>query len=519
MKNNNYLTMLLAMLWLLASCGDDDDKIDSNITIDSDGETKEDTRFFVSMPYSVKVTPTIPFTEADVAMPLAIDIDHAYISGKLQLQNTDGVFAGTLQVDTQMSSDFYVQGTLYVPPADGENVNADTVSLDNLKAKCGHYYLAGFEYGKPDDVSLSDNMSYFLFVMSPLQHKLEVNAKEYTMSKDGKLWIALESSTPLVTNFYKVPYDEVKAGVDTINRSGLVDLGIVNTLWADKNVGAVNYQDYGMYSAWDRGSSLVSSPLELPQGGDDYQNDFLQLYEQCDWVWGDLNGKPGYYVFRRGGSDVNKDPYIFLPAAGRNVSGTIQFGGVNGNYWTVSMNTSTSYSSYNLFFDEEGVHPLEYYYRNVEFALRPICRTNSSNQNNNNGNQGDEHDVEYVPPYFPFDAYDISKVVAWYGHQDYYEKEDCYRFVSLYLLNNGTFVSTINKRNATTGVLMSIVELTGTFEITSGTENIDYANATATAKIAEMQDVTTYVDIKDGKCSIYGVEEQFTMQKLEDLPK
>ena len=66
---------------------------------------------------------------------------------------------------------------------------------------------------------------------------------------------------------------------------------------------------------------------------------------------------------------------------------------------------------------------------------------------------------------------------------------------------------------------MSIVELTGTFEITSGTENIDYANATATAKIAEMQDVTTYVDIKDGKCSIYGVEEQFTMQKLEDLPK
>ena len=86
MKNNNYLTMLLAMLWLLASCGDDDDKIDSNITIDSDGETKEDTRFFVSMPYSVKVTPPTPFSEADVAMPLTIDINHAYISGKLQLQ-------------------------------------------------------------------------------------------------------------------------------------------------------------------------------------------------------------------------------------------------------------------------------------------------------------------------------------------------------------------------------------------------------------------------------------------------
>jgi hypothetical protein len=517
MKQIFCLKTLLAVVLLLTSCGKNgggDDPDDY-----PDDYPDDDVWVYDPVQYSLKITPPIPFTEADVARPLTIDVFHGYLSGKLQLQNTEGLFSGTLEVYAGMPSDFLVDGYLIVPCAAVVNPNVDTVSLDSLKVKCGHEYRIMFQYDNPDTVYISDSKCYYEFLMSPLQHSLKVNDKDYAMSKDGKLWFAMEPYEPLVTNFYEVSAYDATSGVHTVDRSGFVDLGISNTLWADKNIGATNYNDYGSYSAWDKCASLVSAPVELPRGGDDEQSDIKQLYDKCHWVWGKMDTVSGYYVFGRGGSDIERDPYIFLPAAGRMVAGEVKTDGALGNYWTVTMNTAASNSSYGLTFDEDGVNPLAIDARDAEFALRPIRRTNYGGTSGGGSQGGDDQKAGYVPPYFPYKAYDIGKVVAWYGHLYYYAKENSYRFVALYLFDDGTFVSAVNSRSAYTGTTTSEVDLTGTYEITSASDSIDYANMTATATIAQMQNTTTHLSVTGGVCEIYGVNETFYLEPMDYLPR
>ena len=535
MKTTYCIVFLCAALLSLSACGGDDDNDlrpdNGSVVIDDAGEWE--------VPYSLKAklgvsstsksysivgdTLVMPvFTSSDVAKPLVMTVTGTRVSGSLRLLDTDGTFAGTLTVKGKIPVETKLTGKIAIPSGSGVASSSSRVSLAELVENCGHTYTAEFQYGNSGIVELKDDKAYFQFIMSPLQHRLDVNAKEYAMNDDGIVWIAVQANNPLVTNFYKKPYNDVEPGkVYVVDRSGFVDLGIINTLWADKNVGASRYEGYGSYKSWDMAMLVLNDPLELPLGGNDGRNDFKQLHDLCDWVWGEYNGVSGYYVFKRGCSDVSDSPHIFLPAAGRSVPGGNLEGNGNGFYWTSTLNEKSAYSSYNLYFTADGVYPTEYYYRNVQSSMRAIMHSNSSGSptgkvDNGNNGSGDE-DWEYVPPYFPFEQYDISKVVAWYSHRDYYEKEDSWRFVSLFLFSDGVFVSTINKCRVSDDVMMAIVELTGKYEVTSDKENVDYANATFKANVTEMNNIETFVSVVDGVCEIFGVQEIFKKEPDENI--
>ena len=534
MKTAYCIVFLCATLLSLVACGDDDIQPDNGTEVIDDGDDAGEWE----VPYLLKAklgvsstsksysivgdTLVMPvFTSSDVAKPLVMTVTGTHVTGVLQLQDTDGTFAGTLTMKGRIPVETKLTGTIEIPTDSGVAISSSKVSLAELVENCGHTYTAEFQYDNPGIVELKDDKSYFQFIMSPLQHRLDVNTKEYVMNDDGIVWIAVQAWNPLVTNFYKKPYNDVEPGkVYVVNRSGFVDLGIINTLWADKNVGASRYEGFGSYKSWDMAMLVLTEPMELPLGGTDNRNDFKQLYDLCDWVWGKFNNVSGYYVFKRGCSDVNTSPYIFLPSAGRSVPGG-NLEGNGGYYWTSTLAEKSVYSSYNLYFTADGVYPTECYYRNVQSSMRAIMHSNSSGsptgQDVNVNNGSDDEDWEYVPPYFPFEQYDFSKVVAWYSHRDYYEKEDSWRFVSLFLFDDGVFVSTINKRRVSDDVMMAIVELTGKYEVTSDKENIDYANATFKANVTEMNNIETFVSVVDGVCQIFGVQEIFTKEPDENI--
>ena len=93
--------------------------------------------------------------------------------------------------------------------------------------------------------------------MSKYQHKLDVKsgdaaAVECQLSADGEVWVAVPSGAPLTVGSFlsKKSTEVAPSKIYTINRAGLVDLGITGILWADHNVGATNPWDYGDYYAW-----------------------------------------------------------------------------------------------------------------------------------------------------------------------------------------------------------------------------------------------------------------------------
>lgn len=169
---------------------------------------------------------------------------------ELTLINVDGTFSGTLKPEPEAGTE------LLATICTGGGYNASsTISLTDLMDNCQHKYEGTFTYGSGSNVMLTDQNAYFEIRMSSLQHKL--NAKMYDeaisfdVNYDGKVWIVVEAGCSFETNFYSKFAADVKAGeIYTIDRSGLVDLGIPNILWADHNVGATNPWDYGDYFAW-----------------------------------------------------------------------------------------------------------------------------------------------------------------------------------------------------------------------------------------------------------------------------
>ena len=199
--------------------------------------------------------------------------------------------------------------------------------------------------------------------------------QNFTMSDDGKVWIAVDGGTKFTMNF--TDEKSTTAGkITTIKREGLVDLGLSDgTLWADKNVGATTYDGVGGYYTFDNAQTAVSGNLSVPKGGtaSAADNDFAKLKNGCTWTW--TNGyndgsQTGYIVYKQGGSDMSKDAHIFLPAAGYRDGGDVSDLGYDGYYWS-----STEYDSdygFSLDFYSVTDYSVNLGNRSVEFSVRAV---------------------------------------------------------------------------------------------------------------------------------------------------
>lgn len=193
----------------------------------------------------------------------------------------------------------------------------------------------------------------------------------------------------------------------TENGHGYVDLGL-SVKWATCNVGADYPEDNGDYFAWGetepkstynlstykwfQGSSTtltkyctdsdygtVDNKTQLDLSDDAvYVNwggswrmptyaEFTELREKCSWIWTSKNGVKGYKVT----SKINGRS-IFLPAAGSRQYSSLYNDGLNGYYWTSSLDTDNPHYAWYVDFD-----PLHVYWRHLDRfpgqSVRPVC--------------------------------------------------------------------------------------------------------------------------------------------------
>ncbi|MBO7593989.1 MAG: hypothetical protein J6T12_03395 [Salinivirgaceae bacterium] len=212
----------------------------------------------------------------------------------------------------------------------------------------------------------------------------------------------------------------------------VVDLGLTSgNLWATRNLGATNPQDYGDYYAWGEvetksnyswdtykygtssttltkyntleANGTVDNKTVLEAEDDDATatlgagwamptiEEFRELYNECYWEWTtDYNGTGvvGYIVYksadktkdkrRNKGSDheysTTADTHVFLPAAGDRDVASLGDVGSFGHYWSASLNTSYPNLAHILYFSSGGVNPTGLDYRYYGFSVRPVRR-------------------------------------------------------------------------------------------------------------------------------------------------
>ena len=212
------------------------------------------------------------------------------------------------------------------------------------------------------------------------------------------------------------------------NGHAWVNLGLPSgTLWADHNIGATNPEDYGDYYSWGETATKEtydwSTYFDTNDGGQTfgkYNNDdgkteletsddvasqtwggkwqmptramIEELKSQCYWVWTTTyNGKSvnGYIVYKAK-SDTDKgvkvysdgtpssdygvasDPHLFLPAAGYRQGSELNNAGLNGYYWSRSLDLKASVNAYNLYFRSNLVLDYCTSSRDCGFAVRPV---------------------------------------------------------------------------------------------------------------------------------------------------
>lgn len=183
-----------------------------------------------------------------------------------------------------------------------------------------------------------------------------------------------------------------------------VDLGLKDEygnsiLWATCNVGADRPEDIGDHFAWgdtnpdnyiaawsyfdttDRGETYIKyntnggkTTLDLEDdaahvnwGGKwrmPTQSELYQLRKECTWVWD--TAKKGYIVSNRNDSEKS----IFLPAAGTRYMWDTQKVGVDGNYWSSTLDQFTDGKALYISFDSKTI--IWFSARIVGQSVRPV---------------------------------------------------------------------------------------------------------------------------------------------------
>ncbi len=207
----------------------------------------------------------------------------------------------------------------------------------------------------------------------------------------------------------------------------MVDLGL-SVKWATVNVGASKPEGYGDYYAWgetephyEPGYAQSESPVwrtgfsagynwvdyqwcsgtntsmtkyctqasygtvdnkTVLEMSDDVANvkwggswrmptlaEWQELKDNCTWTWTIVNEVKGYKVTSNKSGYTDKS--IFLPAAGRRVSHSLNDFGSDGDYWFSSLDKDHSYDARYLYFDSDLVRT-DYGYRCHGRSVRPV---------------------------------------------------------------------------------------------------------------------------------------------------
>ena len=175
-----------------------------------------------------------------------------------------------------------------------------------------------------------------------------------------------------------------------------VDLGLPSGVkWADRNVGAKSPEEPGLFFSWgnvegveigkacdfieeayaetegaklkgdldaehDAATVNLGAPWRMPT-----DEEFQELYDNCDWEWTTENG---YYGVRFTSRINGKS--VFFSASGYGAGSSWNGPGAYGYYWSRSFRSARGARF--LYFDSGGVYPQITYDRYTGFAVRPV---------------------------------------------------------------------------------------------------------------------------------------------------
>ena len=177
-----------------------------------------------------------------------------------------------------------------------------------------------------------------------------------------------------------------------------IDMGLPSGLqWASCNVGAGKPSDPGVYFSWgnvnghdvDEGYNFsqavydstpaadidtdlslgqdaarvnLGAPWRMPTDAE-----FMELVENCTIQWTTMNGVYG----RLFTSDVNGNT-LFLPAAGRFDGTSLNLSGLNGFYWSSTIDSGQL--AHLLLFNSSNVNAQNVNYRRYGFTVRAVLQ-------------------------------------------------------------------------------------------------------------------------------------------------
>lgn len=227
--------------------------------------------------------------------------------------------------------------------------------------------------------------------------KLMKNGIELRMRILEKFGIVSEpKSIEFCKEAYKFVYGDTGEGpADIVADPVVVDLGLPSgTKWADRNIGASNPEDTGLYFSWGNtfgheagkgydfkddydntpGSELnedidlehdaarvnLGEPWKIPT-----KEQFKELVDNCESEVTTIKG----YLGRRFTSKINGNS-IFMPFAGY-INGTGLYGrGASGGYWSSSLGSQTG--GYGLSFNSGCINPADGSLRFGGFTVRAV---------------------------------------------------------------------------------------------------------------------------------------------------
>ena len=97
----------------------------------------------------------------------------------------------------------------------------------------------------------------------------------------------------------------------------------------------------------------------------------LRNTDNCSWTWTTIDGVNGYKV--QSNKSGYKNNWIFLPAAGCRNNARLYNVGLDGDYWSSSLNTGNTGDAYDVFFNPTGVDRFDSS-RYVGQSIRPVSK-------------------------------------------------------------------------------------------------------------------------------------------------
>ncbi|MBQ4406538.1 MAG: hypothetical protein II852_05965 [Bacteroidales bacterium] len=298
------------------------------------------------------------------------------------------------------STGCYVRGVL-VNKATAKLINdAAHKKWDNLKAQ-----------GKPyENVPLLRGEIYIYFLGGEAMSNSTTTPTNRTSdasnaTNPSQTNITSNTNNPSQTNAPSNTNNPPQTNTPSNSDAKYVDLGLPSgTLWADRNIGASNPEEYGDYFAWGETnpkSNYTWSTLKYCEdnNGDKFskyntqskygtilersddaaaanwgsgwcmptQEQFQELKDKCTWTLTTKNGKKGYEVKGLNGNA------LFLPAAGCRLGTDLYYSDSNGYYWSSSLFTAVPYKVYGLYFESGYVGPGHWFGgRSRGQSVRPV---------------------------------------------------------------------------------------------------------------------------------------------------